>query len=199
MTVRERWPVHATSMHAYVSHYIMHAASSSSSLSCMLCSYWPMEGRRLSRAVPARAGGLYGLWVLWVVGQLPRIPPWRRPQGGAQHASSPLLYGSRTVERSRLSVRTKKAARHGRKLSPGTHWSASEGPYRHPYHSQGSCDPGDRLGEPRRTGSAFTIRLPFVTARSTDNQPTWPECVELSKSWDEVVPLRFAFVSADTV
>ena len=48
--------------------------------------------------------------------------------------------------------------------------SASEGTYRHPHHSQGSCNPGD--GPPGRAmGSAFTTFLPFVRTRSTDPSP----------------------------
>ena len=87
-------------------------------------------------------------------------------QGGAQHASPPLRFANGLTVRS-------KAARHGRKLTPSTHRSASEGPYRHPYHSQRSCKPGDRLGPGRAMGSDLTIFLPFVTTRSTDLDHVW--------------------------
>ena len=59
-------------------------------------SYGPWgDVQRRGRAIRARAGGLSGLWVLWVVGQLPRMPPWRRGVRNTHRRH----YGSRTVER----------------------------------------------------------------------------------------------------
>ena len=118
--------------------------------------------------------GLYAaLWVLWVpVGQLPRMPPWRRrvlTGGCATRLAAISLRFANGFENGSL-----QAARHGRKLSPaapigallresprprGLAWGRN---YRHPYHiAKGPVQPcgdlytGDRKPWESHVGSAF--------------------------------------------
>ena len=95
-------------------------------MSCGMHVNWPCGGVK------------YGWWDASL--GYARIPPWRR--GGAQHASPPLRFANGLTVRS-------KAARHGRKLAPGTHWSVSEGLYESPPLSACAKGPAQRAsGDP---------------------------------------------------